>query len=138
MVFFHRNLRTHLQNERHKSHCVYRHTQYSFFNFVCNLLYNILLTVCLKQTSIFSVYRNPVSSYTVRSGSTFSNSGGTIHNVSRIVIHPNYNRITLDFDVALLQVCISFNVSIYNVICITYCCDNQLYLTLLLCKMHFF
>ena len=44
----------------------------------------------------------------------------------------------MDFDIALVQVSISFNVSIYNAMCITNCYDNQLYLTLLLCKMQFF
>ena len=76
--------------------------------------------------------------YSVRAGSTFSNAGGTTHSVTRIIRHPNYNSNTLDFDVALVQVSMSSNVSIYTEICITYCCDNQLYLTLLLCKMQFF
>jgi len=125
-------------NVCHKSHCIYRHTQYSLFKFVCNLLYDILLTECLKQPQYFAVYRNPVSAYTLRSGSTNHNSGGTLHNVSQRIIHPSYNSRTLDFDIALLQVCISFNVSIYNEMCITYCCDNKLYLTALLCKMQLF
>jgi hypothetical protein len=60
----------------------------------------------------------------VRVGSTFSSTGGVIHNAARIITHPNYNTRTLDFDIALVQVCISFNVSIYNEMSITHCCDN--------------
>ena len=71
------------------------------------------------------------------SGSTYSSSGGTIHRVTDIIVHERYT--ILDWDVALVQVCcISFSVSIHNAMFITYCCDNQLYLTLLLCKMQFF
>ena len=46
----------------------------------------------------------------------------------------------MDYDDALVQIRVSFNVSIrvWDVICVTYCCDNQLYLTLLLCEMQFF
>jgi hypothetical protein len=74
----------------------------------------------------------------VRAGSTYYGSGGTIHNATRVIIHERYNDSNYDYDVALVQVCISFNVSIYNEMCITYCCDNPLYLTPLLCKMQFF
>jgi hypothetical protein len=56
----------------------------------------------------------------VRSGSTFSNSGGTIHNATTILIDENYDNGTEAFGVALVEVCIYFSVSIYNEICITY------------------
>ena len=53
------------------------------------------------------------------SGSTSSNSGGTIHSVERIIVHESYNDNTKDYDVAIVQVSISFNVSIYSEIFIT-------------------
>ena len=74
----------------------------------------------------------------MRSGSSNSSSGGTLHSVTRVIIHENNNGFDWDFDVAVMQVSISFNVSIYNEMCITYYCDNLPYLTLLLCKMQFF
>jgi hypothetical protein len=84
------------------------------------------------------VYRDDVSSISVRSGSNYSTSGGTIHAATSVIINENINFTNWDYDIALVQVSISFNVSIYREMCITYCCDNQLYLTLLLCKMQFF
>jgi hypothetical protein len=74
----------------------------------------------------------------VRSGSTYSSTGGTIHNATRIIVHENYEISTEDYGVALVEVSISFNVSIYNEMSITYRCDNQLYFMLLLSKMQFF
>jgi len=64
----------------------------------------------------------------VRSGSTNSNSGGTLHSATRVIVHESYNSSIRDYDVALIQVCVLFIVSIYNEMCITYCCDNQLHL----------
>jgi len=71
----------------------------------------------------------------VLAGSTYSNSGGTLHSVTSVIIHERYNPSNFDYDVALIQVSIPFNGSIYNE---KYCCDNLLYLTLLPCKMQFF
>ena len=68
-------------------------------------------------------------------GSTYSTFGGTHHSATRVIIHESYNPSNLDYDVALVQVCISFNVWIYNE---KYCCDNVLYLTLLFFKIRFF
>jgi hypothetical protein len=96
-------------------------------NYMLNININILLSTG-DQLAFFSV----------TAGSTYSNTGGTIHTATRIAVHRNYNSNTMDYDVPFVQVFISFNVSIYNAMCITYCCDNQLYLTLLLCKMQFF
>jgi hypothetical protein len=50
----------------------------------------------------------------VRSGSTYSNSGGTIHSATRIIVHESYNEDTMDFDVALVQVSINFSAPLYN------------------------
>jgi len=52
--------------------------------------------------------------YTVRSGSTDYLTGGTLHTITRMIIHEKYNWRNLDYDVALVEVCISFNASIYN------------------------
>jgi len=66
----------------------------------------------------------------VRSGSTYTNSGGTLHSATSVITHENVNYQSWDYDIALVQVCISFNVSMYNeiLVCISSCCDNQLYL----------
>jgi hypothetical protein len=68
----------------------------------------------------FAVSRGSPTFYYVRSGSTYSNSGGTIHSATRIIIHDLVNYTTQDYDVALIEVCITFNVSIYSEMCITY------------------
>ncbi|KAM3967800.1 trypsin CFT-1-like [Aphomia sociella] len=44
----------------------------------------------------------------VRVGSTFANSGGSVHNTNQIIIHPSYNTRTLDNDVAILRVASPF------------------------------
>jgi len=74
----------------------------------------------------------------VRSGSTDSNFGGTITSDTRIGVLGNYNNNIVYYGVALVLVCISFIVSIYNEMCITYCCYNQLCIKLLHCKVQFF
>jgi len=67
-------------------------------------------------------------------GSTYSNSGGSIHTAIDGFYHGSYNSNTMDYDVALLKASIKFSVSLCNEICINYCSNNQLYLMLLLCK----
>jgi hypothetical protein len=64
--------------------------------------------------------------YTVRAGSSNYLTGGTVHTPTRTIVHEKYSWRTYDYNVALVEVCISFNASIYNKISITYCCDNQL------------
>jgi len=71
----------------------------------------------------------------VRSGSTLSNSVGTLHIAISVSTYEKFNNSNSDYDVALLEFCIAFNVSIDNEMCITYCCGNQLYLTLLLSQI---
>ncbi|XP_072936661.1 ovochymase-like [Epargyreus clarus] len=44
----------------------------------------------------------------IRVGSTNANSGGTIFNTNAIILHPNYNRVTLDNDVAILRAASNF------------------------------
>jgi hypothetical protein len=45
------------------------------------------------------------SRLSLRAGSTYSNSGGTIHQVSQVIRHGSYNEDTIDYDIALLRVC---------------------------------
>ncbi|KAJ4432547.1 hypothetical protein ANN_21170 [Periplaneta americana] len=43
------------------------------------------------------------SSLTLRAGSTYSNTGGTVHQVSQAIRHGSYNANTLDYDIAVLK-----------------------------------
>jgi trypsin len=52
-----------------------------------------------------------LSSITVRSGSTYSNSSGTIHNATNVLIDEKYENFTEAFGVALLEVDPPFNFS---------------------------
>ncbi|GFG33054.1 hypothetical protein Cfor_00060, partial [Coptotermes formosanus] len=52
-----------------------------------------------------------VSSISVRSGSTYSNSGGTIHSATKVTVHGSYNSDTQDYDVAIVQVSPAFTTS---------------------------
>jgi hypothetical protein len=47
-------------------------------------------------------------------GSIYSDIGGNTHRPEKIIVHENYNSNTHDYDVAVVQVSISFNVSIHN------------------------
>ncbi|XP_072940394.1 trypsin CFT-1-like [Epargyreus clarus] len=44
----------------------------------------------------------------IRVGSTWANSGGTIHNTNQIIIHPSYNSVTEDNDIAILRAATNF------------------------------
>ena len=55
------------------------------------------------------MYRVPANYLTVRTCSTYHASDGTIHNVTAGYYHGSYNPITIDYDVAVLQVCTEFN-----------------------------
>ncbi|KAA2237139.1 serine protease, partial [Chitinophaga agrisoli] len=61
----------------------------------------------LNQRSILSAahcpYGDATGRWRIRVGSTFANSGGVVHNVNRIIIHPNYNRRTADSDLCILR-----------------------------------
>ena len=87
----------------------YRSTKFSLIYFPWNFKYNVLLNISITHTPVFSVYRE-VSSNSVMSGSTYSNSGGTVHIVTKVIVHEDVNFHTWDYDIALLQVCISFRV----------------------------
>ena len=91
-----------------------------------------------RKYQYFALYRYKPRHFVVTSGSNYPNSGGTIYGVTNIIVHERFNTSNWDYDVALVQVCIYYNVTIHNEMCIMYCCDNLLYLTLLLCKMQLF
>lgn len=52
----------------------------------------------------FINYRSSASRYSLRAGSNYKDQG-TRYTVKRVIVHPNYNSKTIDYDVALLQVC---------------------------------
>ena len=58
------------------------------------------------------VYRRSPNLFSVRAGFSYSNTGGSIHSATRITVHANYNSNNQDYDVAIVQVSIPFNVSI--------------------------
>lgn len=72
------------------------------------------------------------------SGSTYSSFGGIIHSVTKIIVHENYDNNIPDYNVAVVQVRIFFNISIIMRCALRTSIDNQLYLSLLPCKMQFF
>jgi len=59
-----------------------------------------------------AVYRDGPVYYNVRAGGNSPYAGGTLYGVARIIKHQNFNVYTFDYDIALVQVCISFSVSI--------------------------
>lgn len=62
-------------------------------------------------TLAFCVLLADVSSINVRSGSTYSTSGGTIHTVTNVIVHENISYTNWDYDIALVQVSPAFNFS---------------------------
>ncbi|KAG6460008.1 trypsin, alkaline C-like [Manduca sexta] len=62
-------------------------------------------------TAAHCPYYETVNTCRVRSGSTFANSGGVVHNLNSFLIHPNYNSRTRDYDIAIMRTAttIAFN-----------------------------
>nr|AHI07442.1 trypsin [Antheraea pernyi] len=62
-------------------------------------------------TAAHCVFGDLAAQWRARVGSTSSVSGGVLHFINRFIIHPSYNRNTLDNDVAIMrtQLTISFN-----------------------------
>nr|AFP74111.1 trypsin [Leguminivora glycinivorella] len=48
-------------------------------------------------------YFTAANRFRVRVGSTFANSGGVVHAVSQNILHPSFNRNTLDNDIAVVR-----------------------------------
>nr|P35046.1 RecName: Full=Trypsin, alkaline B; Flags: Precursor [Manduca sexta]AAA29340.1 trypsin [Manduca sexta] len=63
-------------------------------------------------TAAHCPHGDAVNRWRVRSGSTFANSGGAVHNLNRVRIHPNYNSRTLDNDIAIMRT--SSNIAFNN------------------------
>lgn len=40
----------------------------------------------------------------LRAGSNSHNTGGTVHKVTKMVIHPSYDKVSKDYDIALVEV----------------------------------
>jgi hypothetical protein len=56
----------------------------------------------LNRHQYYALYKTSVRSISVRSGSTYYNSSGTIRNATRIIIHENYDVNNQDGGVALV------------------------------------
>jgi hypothetical protein len=72
-----------------------------------------------KLTSIFFIYRYNSRFLRVRAGSEFFNGGGTVHNVIGGFYHGLFNISKADYDVAILKVCIDFDIPIDSANCVT-------------------
>ncbi|XP_018580037.1 trypsin-3 [Anoplophora glabripennis] len=58
----------------------------------------------------------PVSIYSIQAGSTVRNSGGQVIAISRVIIHENFSWITIDFDVALVQLASPITIAVARAI----------------------
>ncbi|XP_069358453.1 trypsin, alkaline A-like [Maniola hyperantus] len=54
---------------------------------------------------------DPANRWRVRAGSSQANSGGVVHDLSRIINHPQYNSRTTDNDIAVLHVSRAFSMN---------------------------
>jgi hypothetical protein len=59
-------------------------------------------TYCI--TNSFLNHSTPVTSSDFRAGSTFRETGGTVHPASLIVQNPYYDYYTIDFDISVVRV----------------------------------
>ncbi|XP_075975708.1 trypsin, alkaline C-like [Anticarsia gemmatalis] len=57
----------------------------------------------LTAAHCFHDAKNDIRRWMFRVGSSFAHSGGVQHYISQIIIHPSYNRPTIDNDVAVLR-----------------------------------
>jgi hypothetical protein len=64
------------------------------------------------------MYRVSPNYLTVRTCSTTHASGGTVHNVIGGYYHGSYDPNTVDYDVAVLQVCTEFNMPLGSAMCV--------------------
>ncbi|XP_022821669.1 trypsin, alkaline C-like [Spodoptera litura] len=70
-----------------------------------------ILTNRAILTAAHCPFRDSPLSWRVRAGSSYANSGGTVYALDSIIINPNYNTWSMDFDVAIMRTSqvISFN-----------------------------
>jgi hypothetical protein len=91
------------------------------WTFWCNLLRMLIFKLVMDFVTYFintvhnltCSYRN-ISDLSLRAGSTYSNSGGTIHSVTQAIKHGSYNARSLDYDICVLKVCIDEGTWTYN------------------------
>ncbi|XP_075976014.1 trypsin, alkaline A-like [Anticarsia gemmatalis] len=57
----------------------------------------------LTAAHCFHDAKNNPARWRIRAGSSNAHSGGSVHNVNQIIIHPSYNRPTIDNDIAILR-----------------------------------
>jgi hypothetical protein len=69
-----------------------------------------MVTPHVMHTPIFPTYRAQSKYLTVRAGSEYHDDGGTIHNVTGGFYHESFNLSNADYDVAVLKVCIDFDI----------------------------
>ena len=74
-----------------------------------------------NKRQYFRMYRVSANSLTVRTCSTYHASGGTMHNVIGGYYHGSYDPNTVDYEVAVLQVCTEFNMQIDSGMCVCVC-----------------
>ncbi|KAG6457878.1 trypsin, alkaline B-like [Manduca sexta] len=68
----------------------------------------VILTSRSVLTAAHCLHGDPVNRWRIRSGSTFSNSGGVIHTLSTYIIHNNFNKWNRDNDVAIMRTNFNF------------------------------
>ncbi|GLV38097.1 Spermathecal endopeptidase 1 [Carabus blaptoides fortunei] len=51
------------------------------------------------------------SHFTLRAGSSIRETGGSVHQIKRIIQHPNFNEQTADYDYALIEVAVPFDLT---------------------------
>ncbi|XP_068083872.1 trypsin-1-like [Anabrus simplex] len=59
-------------------------------------------------TAAHCVAKNPASRLSLRAGTTVRGSGGTVHQASSVLAHPDFNPSTIDYDFALIRVASPF------------------------------
>jgi hypothetical protein len=69
--------------------------------------------------SKFSTCRANSYILTVRAGSEFHDGGGTIHRIKGGFYHELFNVYNFDYDVAVLKVCIDFDIPTDSANCVT-------------------
>ncbi|XP_026739088.1 trypsin, alkaline C-like [Trichoplusia ni] len=64
-------------------------------------------SVILNQRSVLTAAHcpgdDPPTRWRFRVGSTWGNNGGVVHHVTTIFVHPNFNRLTLNSDIAVMR-----------------------------------
>ncbi|KAG6457876.1 trypsin, alkaline B-like [Manduca sexta] len=59
-------------------------------------------------TAAHCLHGDPVNRWRIRAGSTFANRGGVVHILNTYIIHNNFNKWTLDNDIAIMRTVLTF------------------------------